>query len=297
MFDSIADENPRARRSHWKIYALSGALVLLVAFSAYLYHQVRELRREAARLQELIVAEISNFRETTVATSQANRRHLEGLRQELEAARQQASMAVGRAKREAQIHAERLARQLAESQRKQGEQMLGQLTDIRAETTAASVRIGEVSGDVDSVKTEVATTKSEMDKSVADLKRVTGDLGVLSGLIATNSRELAALKALGERSYYEFKLVKTKQPQKVGDIAVLLKKTDPKRHRYTVEVVADDKRIEKKDKGVNEPVQFYVFRARQPYELVVNEVAKDQIKGYLAAPKAHSLRELTELRR
>jgi len=297
VFDLTADENSPARRSHWKIYALSGALVLLAAFSAYLYLQVKELRREAARLQELIVAEISNFRETTAATSQASRRHLEGLRKELEAARQQASMAVGRAKREAQIHAERLARQLAESQRKQGEQMLGQLTDIRAETTAASVRIGEVSGDVDSVKTEVASTKSELDKTVSDLKRVTGDLGVLSGLIATNSRELAALKALGERNYYEFKLVKTKQPQKVGDIAVLLKKTDPKRHRYTVEVLADDKRIEKKDKGVNEPVQFYVFKARQPYELVVNEVAKDQIKGYLAAPKAHSLRELTELRR
>jgi hypothetical protein len=66
---------------------------------------------------------------------------------------------------------------------------------------------------------------------------------------------------------------------------VLLKKTDAKRNKYTVEVYADDKRTEKKDRNINEPVQFYVAKARQPYELVVNEVGKDVVKGYLATPK------------
>jgi predicted amino acid dehydrogenase len=114
---------------------------------------------------------------------------------------------------------------------------------------------------------------------------VTGDLGVQSGYIATNSKELALLKRLGERNITEFKLAKTKDPQRVGDIALVLKRTDQKKNKYTVEVVADDKRTEKKDKGVNEPIQFYVSKARQPYEIVVNEVKKDLIVGYLAAPK------------
>ncbi len=107
-----------------------------------------------------------------------------------------------------------------------------------------------------------------------------------SGYIATNGKELSALKRLGERNYFEFSLAKAKTPQKVGDITLLLKKTDPKKNKYTLEVFADDVRTEKKDKNVNEPIQFFVAKAgRTPYELVVNQVGKDIIKGYLATPK------------
>jgi len=119
----------------------------------------------------------------------------------------------------------------------------------------------------------------------AELKRVTGDLGVTSGYVATNGKEIAALKRLGERNIIEINLSKAKQPQRVGDISLLLKKADPKRNRYTIEVVADDKTTEKKDRTINEPVQFYVAKAKQPYEIVINQVKKDQIVGYLATPK------------
>jgi hypothetical protein len=129
-----------------------------------------------------------------------------------------------------------------------------------------------------------------LDKTIAELKTVRGDLGVQSGLIATNSKELSALRTLGERNYFEFNITRSKEYRKVGDISVRLRKADTKRNRYTVEVLADDKRVEKKDKNVNEPVQFYVARARQPYELVVNEVRKNQIVGYLATPKVQAVR-------
>jgi hypothetical protein len=119
---------------------------------------------------------------------------------------------------------------------------------------------------------------------------VRGDLGIQSGLIATNAKELAALRAMGERDYFEFNLAKTKAPQRIGDIAVQLKKMDNRRNRYTIEVISNDKRVEKKDRTVNEPVQFYMAKARLPYELVVNEVRKDSIVGYLAAPKVREVR-------
>jgi hypothetical protein len=77
-------------------------------------------------------------------------------------------------------------------------------------------------------------------------------------------------------------------PQRVGDITLKLKSVDPKKNRYTVEVMADDKLTEKRDKNVNEPVQFYTTKARQPYELVVNQVQKDLIVGYLSTPKEQS---------
>ena len=136
----------------------------------------------------------------------------------------------------------------------------------------------------------MAATRSELEKTIATLKATQGDLGVQSGLIATNGKELAALKALGERNYTEFKLGKTKAPQKVGDIAVFLEKCDPKNNRYTIRVIADDKTVEKRDKTLNEPVQFLLSKATQPYELVVNDIKKDLISGYVASPKVQQTR-------
>src|SRR5258708_38436864 len=103
-----------------------------------------------------------------------------------------------------------------------------------------------------------------------------GDMGVMSGLIATNAKDLGALRELGERNYIEFDLTKRENTKKVGDVTLILKKADPKRNRYTVELLADDKRLEKRDKTLNEAVQIYVSGNRQPYEIVVNEVKKDQ---------------------
>jgi hypothetical protein len=138
---------------------------------------------------------------------------------------------------------------------------------------------------VGTVQQDVAKTKSALDETIAGLTSVRGDLGVQSGLIATNGKEIAALRELGERNYYEFTVTK-KQPVKIANMTLDLKKVDVKRNKYTVQVMADDKKIEKKDKTINEPVQMYVGGAHQPYEIVVNEVKKDTIVGYISQPKA-----------
>jgi hypothetical protein len=117
------------------------------------------------------------------------------------------------------------------------------------------------------------------------LKRVVGDLGVQSGYIATNGRELQALRQLGERNYFDFHIERSGKAQRVGDVSIILRKTDAKRNKYTLEVLAGDKKTEKKEKSINEPVQFYVSKARLPFEIVVNEVQKDYIIGYLSSPK------------
>lgn len=152
-----------------------------------------------------------------------------------------------------------------------------------AEDTAG--KVGTLDGRVTTVKEEVDKTKAELEKTIADLSSVRGDLGVQSGLIATNGEELAALKRLGERNYYEFDMRKSRQPQKVGPIRIKLTGTDRKRNRYSIDLWADDKRIEKRRKTLLEPVQFYVLGSRAPYELVVNKIDKDNIAGYLATPK------------
>jgi hypothetical protein len=127
-----------------------------------------------------------------------------------------------------------------------------------------------------------------LEQTVANLKHATGELDSHSSLIATNAKELQALRELGERNYSEFTITKAKQPTRVGDVMVQLKKVDPKRNRFTIAITADDKTVEKRDRTLNEPIQFYTLKARQPDEIVVNQVRKDTIVGYLATPKVQS---------
>ncbi len=112
-------------------------------------------------------------------------------------------------------------------------------------------------------------------------------MGVMSGLIATNGKDLQALRELGDRNYFEFDLSKGQLTKKVGDITISLKKADPMLESMLLlrRYPADEKHVEKKDKTINEPVQLYVSENRQPYEVVVNQVKKDEVIGYLATPK------------
>ena len=274
-----------------KIWILFGAVIALLIANGYLFYQLDKVRMDMSKTREALATEIANLRETSSVTTQTSRRNLDTLRDELEAARRQASMAAGQAKVEAQKHADDLARRLEIEQKKAQLAVQGEISQVRETASATSSKLGEVSTEVGSVKTEVAATKGELEKTIADLKRVTSDLGMQSGLIATNSKEIAALRALGDRNIFEFKLGKTRAPQKIGDIAMQLKRTDPKKNQYTIDLVADDKKVEKKDKGINEPLQFLVSKAPgRPYEIIVNEVKKDVIVGYLSTPKVASTR-------
>jgi chromosome segregation ATPase len=277
-----------------KVPILIGSVVALLGANIYLFTQLNGLRSDFTELQKSTQNEISSLKESSTVSTQTARRSLTSLKDELETARRQAAMAAGQARVEAQKHAEELAKRLQLEQSRQEKAAAQMKTELSEAVTnaekSATSKISEVSTEVGNVKTEVQTARSELEKTVQDLKRVRGDLDGTSSLVATNGKELEALKSLGERNYFEFNITKSKEPRRVGDVALVLKKTDPKRNRFTIELLADDKRVEKKDKNLNEPVQFYVSKARQPYELVVNEVKKDQIVGYLSTPKVQTTR-------
>jgi hypothetical protein len=162
---------------------------------------------------------------------------------------------------------------------------------FESEQQATQQKISSVSSDVSTVKTDVGGVKTDLGNTQTELKTaesqlqsMKGDLGVQSGLIATNHDELEILKHKGDRNYYEFTLTKgEKKP--VSTVSLELKKADTKHSRYTLDVYADDKKIEKKDRGLNEPVQFYTGKDTLLYELVVNSIDKNTIKGYIATPK------------
>ena len=285
---------PEPQRSNLLPALAAGAIIALVAANIYLYVQIDHLRTDVAKGQEAVMTELTNLKDASTVTSQSHTRHLETLKQELEAARGQARSLASQAKAEAaaqsNAHADQLARQIMAEEAKVQQQVSTEISDVKQAASTANAKIADVSTDVGGVKTQVSATQAELQKTIADLKTARGDLGVQSGLIATNASELQALKRLGERNYFEFKLGKTKAPQRVGDITLQLRKTDPKKNKYTVDVMADDKLTEKKDKNINEPVQFYTAKAKQPYEIVVNQVQKDLIVGYLTTPKEQATR-------
>ena len=165
-------------------------------------------------------------------------------------------------------------------------------TRLEQEQAANKKQIGAVSSDVASVKTDVggvktdvATTRSDLEATKSQLNRVVGDAGVMSGLIATNHSELEILKHKGDRNYFEFTLKKGEKPLLLSTIKIQLKKVNQKHSRYTLNVSADDRNIEKKDKNLDEPVQFYTGKTPVLYELVVNDIQKNSVSGYLSTPK------------
>jgi hypothetical protein len=278
-----------------KLAILAGAVVALVAASGYLFYQVSELKSQIADTKDSLSAEIEKMNETSSVSVQTSRRNIDAMQKQVAQYRAQAAALSGQAKEDATKHADELAAKLERAQAEQAQKVSALSTDVsqvKDVASATSTRVGEVTNEVGSLKTETATNKSAIEKTIADLKTARGDLGVQSGLIATNGKELLALKQLGERNYFEFKIAKVKKnvPQKVGDIQVVLEAADPKKNRYTIIIIADDKRVEKKDRTVNEPVQFLLSKAVQPYELVVNDVKKDLIVGYLSTPKVQQTR-------
>ena len=182
---------------------------------------------------------------------------------------------------------EEIARKAAELERQQraGEAKLSAAQSAQGQQIAAVS--GEVTGvktDVTAAKTDITKTQTELQATNAKLERTIGDLGIQSGLVAKNASELDILKHKGDRNYYEFNLKKG-QKTPVSTISLELKKVDPKKSRFNLNVYADDKTIEKKDRTVGEPLQLYTGREHLLYEIVAFTAGKNSVTGYVSTPK------------
>jgi multidrug efflux pump subunit AcrA (membrane-fusion protein) len=238
--------------------------VIYVAGSLYFLFNLRERIDQLGKDQTASnaqIAELSKRMQSAEADSETLATQLGMTKKELAA-------------RSADLQREQRASEerLAQEQKKQITQVTGEVANVKT--------------DVGGVKTDVASTKADLAATQAKLQSTIGDLGLQSGLIAHTRDDLEALKHKGDRNYYEFTLVKGAQPQPVSTVSLQLKKTDPKKGKFTLNVTADDKTIEKKDRNVSEPIQFYTGRDHLLYEMVIWSVDKKQGVGYLSTPKS-----------
>jgi hypothetical protein len=254
------------------IAVLFGVLILAVAGLAYAGHSAQsQLQTDLNKAQDankLLTAQLD----------QANSRLAE-LKGNIEVTQQKigitaAELAKARSRAES-IRNEQLA----------SDQKLA--TQLSAVQTESNEKITAVSSDLGGAKKDIADTRTDLETTKGKLDRAQGDMGVMSGLIAHNHDDLDELKRRGDRNYYEFKISKSKTAQRVGPVQVTLNKTDQKKGKYTMTVFVDDRSIEKKDKTAGEPVQFYLKGGARmtPYEIVVFDVGKNDINGYLSTPK------------
>lgn len=259
----------------------------LIGSNVYQYMQLNKIKTDLAANNDAAQSRLDKLEEAASVSNRSNRRTVEQLQAALERARRQASQAAGEAKDEALKKVEETRAELAAAQQQAQQQLSSDITKVKEST---DTQFSQVGTEVTNVKGDVAATKSQLEKTVADLKRATGEIDGHSVLIATNDKELKALQALGERNYVQFTIEKSKKPQRVADVSIRLEKADPKHNRYSIELTADDKTTEKRDRTINEPLQFMTSKAKQPYEIVVNDVKKNEIVGYLSIPKVLNTR-------
>ncbi|GAC1671804.1 MAG: hypothetical protein NVS9B4_27080 [Candidatus Acidiferrum sp.] len=253
------------------IAVLFGVLFAGLAVLAYLGHSGQ------SKLEQDLAHQQDQNKLMSAQLEQANAR-LADLKANLEVTSQKVGMTRAEIAR-TKSRAEAIRKEQTESDAK----LAAQLTQVKQEDEA---KIGAVATDVSGAKKDIEATRSDLELTKGKLERATGDMGVMSGLIAHNRDDLEELKRRGDRNYYEFTLQKSKTPQRVGPVQISLSKTDQKKSRYSLTVVADDRSIEKRDKTAGEPVQFYMKGSRMaPYEIVVFDVGKNQATGYLSAPK------------
>lgn len=248
-----------------------GVVIVYVIASLYFIFETRGRVESLEKAQQTTTSDVKTLAHR-VGNNEAN----------LKASTEELGSKLGMTQQELQARLAARAAQLEKQQRAAEQRITAEQKQAMSEVT------GEVAGvktDLGSAKTDIASTKTDLEATKAKLERAIGDLGVQSGLIAHTRDELEVLKHRGDRNYYEFTLRKGAKPTPVSTISLQLKKADKKKGRFTLNVVADDRTIEKKDRTLLEPLQFYTGRDRSLYELVVFNVDKDKISGYLSTPK------------
>jgi uncharacterized membrane-anchored protein YhcB (DUF1043 family) len=152
------------------------------------------------------------------------------------------------------------------------------LTSVQSElaTKANAEDLRSLGGDITGVKSDLESNKNNLDMTRTEF----------GTLIARNHDEIDQLRRVGERDYFEFTLNGKGNRSKVGDLMVELRGTNVKKNQFTVALYVDDMRLEKKNRAIDEPIYFYTRGTRMPLELVVNQIGKDKVVGYMSLPKA-----------
>jgi len=256
-------------------YALVIIAVLYVTLSFYL---IDNTRRELSSLRAVTTAHdaaLLKLEQHQAATDTNLTQSNQALTQKLDITERGLQAAYAGRTAELRQSQRQLERRLQDEQNRAVDQVNSEVASVRTELNGA--------------KNEIAATRTDLDSTKVRLDHAIGDLTGQSSLIARTRDELEELEHRGDRNYYEFTLYKGERPTQLSTVSLQLRKADVKKGKFTLNVMADDRVVEKKDRGVAEPLQFYTGRNRLLYEVVIFTVEKNKVTGYLSTPKASGL--------
>jgi hypothetical protein len=273
--EQISVQTPTIKQYSFLRYALLIVAATYVIVSLYFIFDTRSSLASFAAAQKVAIA---NLQQRQAATEAELKRSNETLARQLDVTERDLHTAYTGTTAQLRQNQRAFERRMQDQQNEANEairQVNGEVADVRTE-------LGGTKKDIDVTRTDLESTKVRLDRAIGDL---TGQ----GTLIARTQEELEELKHRGDRNYYEFTLLKGAHPQVVSTVSLQLKKADAKKNKFTLNVIADDRIIEKKDRGAAEPLQFYTGRDRQLYEVVIFTVEKNKVTGYLSTPKSPGL--------
>jgi hypothetical protein len=274
-----------ARITNPALVGLSGAVLALAAGELFLFDGMRALQSEASTTRASLVSAVSGYRMSTALANDERGEQLDWLREQVQEAMDDVQSAAGTVTREVQRYGQMLARRLALKQRRDREAASAELNGALETAERAHAAIGELAGELHQARAAIAGTGPNFYTADSQLIDTRADLTILAAGAAENAASLDSLHAFAERAYHDIDLRKGQKAFAVRGVVIELRKADPRRNLYTVALIAGTQVLEKEDRGLNEPVPFYLSAREHPCELVVTSIEKNHIKGYVSMPR------------
>ena len=281
-FDIPSSSSPARKTAGFVMF-----LIALLMGNFYLYSKIKRSEVDAYTLQQKLEDKLAKLESNSSYHLGNTQQEIQQLRSDLDEARTEAAK---KAKAEARRYTDRLSKNVASHQRTNQEALMGEIHGVQEMAAGTGAKVEAVEGEITSVKEEMAETKSQIDSTDSVLNLTKDQLQAMSEWVSSNSSEIGHLRDFNDRTYLTFRLPKSGKLYKIGGVLMRLRKTEPKRHRFSIELLADDRKMVKKDHYVNEPLQFYIGDSKRPYEIVMTSVKKEEVMGFLATPKIQMAR-------
>jgi hypothetical protein len=271
----VGDHESRVQTARWVAVSILGLAIVTSSALVFSWRTLKHSQVERKALSAEIQASRDSYRSAVTSLQQqvlqvrTQNLSLQAALNDLNLSVQLAQSGIALTRKEAQ--------RLNDGQREAIRQFSAMDREVKKQlATKAS------SEDVTAMGSEVTSFRNDLTSTKNDLQMTRSEMGTL---IARNHDDIEVLRRLGERDYFEFTIAGKNIPQKLGDFTIELRSTDAKKDQCSLVFVVDDKRIEKRDRSTNEPIFFYARGARQPTEVVINEIEKNKVVGYLSVPK------------
>lgn len=268
--------------------SLAAAAAALFAADAYLTRQIHELASESNRLEWSVVSDLGGIRSQTVTANEVHHNGIEALAAQLEASQSQTATDADQSKSETQEYARSMAQRVAEARRRLRAWADRELAHIRAVTVTNDRDAKQLQTQLAQTREAAKEARADSGRARPDVSKLSANVDLLAPQIAANRDELSAMKAAADGKLLKFRITKYIQPYVIAGLTITLQKADPKTNRYSIMIVTrKGQSIEANDRTLQEPVRLYTSSERRdPIELVVNEIHRDEIAGFVQIPSS-----------